>query len=56
MFPDTKSKDVTGRITLTPEMIAAGVREYFTFDARFEDVEEVVERIWRAMIAASPRT
>jgi hypothetical protein len=51
---DMLANDVTGRAT--PEMIAAGVKEYFTFDARFEDADEVVERIWKAMIAASPKT
>ena len=54
MLPSEDKLDVTCR--LTPEMIRAGVREFFTFDARFEDADEVVERIWKAMIAASPKT
>jgi hypothetical protein len=51
---DKHESDVTGRIT--PEMIRAGVKEFLTFDARFEDADEVIERIWKAMIAASSKT
>jgi len=57
LFPDTKSKDVTGRIEVptkaTDHMVEAGVKAYWSFDARFEESEEVVRRIWNAMLAAS---
>jgi hypothetical protein len=44
--------DVTGRSEITPEMIAAGVREFLSYDGRFEDYEDVVIRIWNAMNTA----
>ena len=45
--------DVTGQTPeITDEMINAGVLEYLSFDARFEDYEDVVARIWKAMETA----
>ena len=38
-------------IKVTPEMIEAGVRAFWSFDTRFEDAEDVVKRIWRGMNA-----
>jgi hypothetical protein len=45
------SNDVTGRCKdePTPEMINSGVLAYLSYDGRFEDYEDVVLRIWRAM-------
>lgn len=43
---DKLESDVTGR------MIQAGKSEYFSFDSRFEDLEDALTRIWRAMEAA----
>ena len=37
-------------VEITPEMIEAGVQGFWSFDARFEDAEDVVKRIWRGMI------
>ncbi len=46
---DPKSNDCDD-MEITPEMIAAGVQGFWSFDARFEDAEDVVKRIWRGMI------
>lgn len=39
----------TKEIEVTPEMIEAGVGEVAGYDDRFETIEEVVERVYRAM-------
>jgi hypothetical protein len=36
-------------IEVTPEMRRVGAREFATFDERFEDSEDAVERIFRVM-------
>lgn len=36
----------------TPEAIRAGVKAWLSFDARFEEPDDVVVRIWRAMWTA----
>ena len=52
---DKIDADVTGRNKEpTEEMVRAGVREYLSYDGRFEeDYDAVVVRIWKAMKAAS---
>lgn len=47
--------DVTGRKLPTAEMLRAGVREFYSFDERFEDAEDVVARIWAVMNKSKPR-
>jgi hypothetical protein len=51
--PDKINNDVTGRTNATPEMVKAGVAEFYSYDERFEDPEDVIRRIWRAMLAAA---
>jgi hypothetical protein len=41
--------DEAERDGITPEMIIAGCEAWNTFDARFEEPEAVVVRIYRAM-------
>lgn len=36
-------------IKITPEMIAAGGDAFCSYDSRWDDVEDVVIRIWLAM-------
>lgn len=36
-------------IEVTPGMVEAGVRAFWSFDSRFEDAEDVVKRIWHDM-------
>lgn len=38
---------------ITPAMIEAGADAFCTFDERFEDVEDVVPRIYRAIVTVS---
>ena len=40
-------------VKITPEMLKAGMSAFLSFDKRFEDYEDVVERIWREMNHAS---
>ncbi len=42
----------TDEIEVTPEMIEAGVLEFYSFDNRFDIAEEAVEKILRAMLKA----
>jgi hypothetical protein len=39
----------TDKIEVSPEMIRAGALAFVSYDPRFEEVEEVVCRIYRAM-------
>jgi hypothetical protein len=39
-------------VEVTPEMIKAGTLEYLTYDSRFEDVEDVVRRVYHVMSTA----
>ena len=48
----TKARLDTEETEVTPEMIEAGVGAFWSFDARFEDAEDVVRRIWCGMNAA----
>lgn len=41
-----------GEVEITPEMMAAGLREFCAYDARFEGPEDVVPEIFRAMLRA----
>lgn len=36
-------------ITITPEMITAGAKEFALFDSRFYDIEDAVVKIYTAM-------
>lgn len=38
-------------IEITPEMIEAGLGAWSDFDERFESPEEMIERVYRAMIS-----
>ena len=40
-------------IEITPEMVAAGVRAYFSRDSRFESEDEIVTNIFIAMTRAA---
>jgi hypothetical protein len=40
-------------IKVTEEMIVAGCAELASFDRRYESDEDMVERIYRAMVTAS---
>jgi hypothetical protein len=37
---------------INDEMMEAGCHEFLSFDPRFEDVSDVVRRIWRKMLAS----
>lgn len=37
-------------LEITPEMIEAGVSEFYSFDPRFEDADAVVVRVFSAML------
>ena len=39
-------------IIVTPEMMAAGMDAWLSYDARFEDAHDAVRRIWARMVAA----
>ena len=36
----------------TPAMIRAGVEVYSPFDRRYDELDDLVERVWRAMSKA----
>jgi hypothetical protein len=38
-------------IEITPEMIKAGILAYVSYDSRFEELEDVVPRVYKAMEA-----
>ena len=40
-------------IEVTPEMLMAGTKEFWSFDPRFEDASDVIARIYRAMSEAA---
>ena len=48
---DTNSTD---EIEITPEMIEAGVVAYYASDRRFDTEDEIVTRIFKAMVRANP--
>ncbi len=47
-MPNDKEKRIAG-IEISPEMIAAGVSEYLTFDSRFSNERDLVAWIYEAM-------
>ena len=49
---ENREANTAEEVEVTPEMIEAGVRAFWSFDARFEDAEDVVTRIWCGMNAA----
>ena len=53
---DKVEDDVTGRTDPTPEMVRVGVKEFYSFDERFEEASDVIVRIWRAMKTAAVKT
>jgi hypothetical protein len=54
MKETAKIEAVTGRLVeeITSEMIEASVLRLFDYDPRFANEEDVVEKIFRAMLAA----
>ncbi len=42
-------------IEVTPDMMAAGLDAWLSYDSRFEDAEDAVRRIWVRMVAAMSR-
>jgi len=53
---DKKGRQVSAtEIEITPEMIEAGVGEFYKYDDRFEPVDMAVIKIFRAMAAADSR-
>lgn len=40
---------------VTPAMIEAGADEFYSYDSRYEDVGDVVRRIWIAMAVVRNR-
>lgn len=44
--------DAQHDVEITAEMIEAGIAEFLKYDNRFEEVDGVVCRIWRAMFLA----
>jgi len=48
----TDGPTTTDEIEITPEMIEAGLHEFYTYDSRFDPEEDAVSRIFRAMIQA----
>ncbi len=34
---------------ITPEMIEAGVKAFFPFDRRYDEIDGAIKRVWRAM-------
>jgi len=51
----TTELDEYDEIVVTPEMISAGIHEFVTGDPRYESNEELVERIYIAMVRCSSR-
>ena len=47
MTPHCERDD--SEIEITPEMIEAGLAEFFAYDSRFQSEEEAVKRIYGAM-------
>jgi hypothetical protein len=48
---EAKMEEVTGRRTeITDEIMRAGIDAFYSYDARFDDVEDAIRRIWEAMI------
>ena len=43
------ANEAVSEIEVTPEMVRAGAKAWLSFDARFEEIDDVVIRIWRAM-------
>ena len=34
---------------ITPEMVEAGVKAFFPFDRRYDEIDGAIKRVWRAM-------
>ena len=46
----TIKPDVTGRVReITDEMMRVGIKAFYSYDERFDDVEDAIRRIWEAM-------
>ena len=53
---DKVENDVTGdEPEVTREMIDAGMDALLKYDSRFDDLDEAVIQIWRAMKNAAPK-
>ena len=36
-------------VKITPEMIEAGKKAFFPFDSRYDEIDDALKRVWRAM-------
>lgn len=36
-------------VKITPEMVEAGVKAFFPFDRRYDEIDDALKRVWRAM-------
>jgi hypothetical protein len=46
------AETVNNEIEVTPEMLKAGALELAGYDSEFENIEEAVARLYRAMVRA----
>lgn len=51
--PKSRLRDNIANVEITPEMLEAGLIEWGKGDLRFDEPQEIVERIFRAMLAYS---
>lgn len=51
--PQPKPEKDSIPITITPEMIRAGIKALFQFDDKLENEEEAVKRIYFAMVRST---
>jgi len=49
---DGTGAPVDEEIVITPEMVEAGCRQFWSFDPRVEDTADVVKRIWTVITSA----
>lgn len=53
MRADPKTPTGPKATEITPEMLKAGVAAFCAYDARFEEAEHAVRKIYRAMMATA---
>ena len=54
-MPEDIANADESEVEVTPEMMAAGLDAWLSYDSRFEDAEDAARRIWVRMVGAMSR-